>query len=189
MIVAGRLVRLITRHYMSKRQRKTVNFSQKYVIDDIAVQRAEERESEQHRDAVFGMVSSAKLQVDPDELKTLHEGVKFGEDKLDRRLLYEVAHFRYGGDQEDYSSDDESDQDSSDSGGQSATSPSGLSAASNQGNILTPTSRVSTLKTRRNSDTHLLSQVLLSPTRKPGPNASQVKPLGEGGNNKVTINN
>ena len=120
---------------MNKRQRQTVNFSQKYLIDDSAVQRAEERESEQHRAAVFGMVSSDKLQVDPDQLKTLHEGVKFREDKLDRRLLYEVARFKYGGDQEDYSSDDESDQVSSDSGGQSATSPSGLSAFSNQGKI------------------------------------------------------
>ena len=61
----------------------------------------------------------------------LHEGVRFKDSKLDRRLLYEVSRFKFSDDEEDYDSDGNSDQESSDSGTQSANSPSGLNAAFN----------------------------------------------------------
>ena len=37
MIVAGRLIRLLSRSILNVRQRRTVNFSSRYVIDDHAV--------------------------------------------------------------------------------------------------------------------------------------------------------
>ena len=39
MIVAGRLVRLLSRILMDKRRRKTINYFQRYVIDDDAIMR------------------------------------------------------------------------------------------------------------------------------------------------------
>ena len=39
-IAAGRLVRLFSRLFMNKRQRKTVNFFKRYVIDDEAVRKS-----------------------------------------------------------------------------------------------------------------------------------------------------
>ena len=103
------------------------------MIDDQAVQKskvAQEQESRAHRgwrNAVLGMVTD-KLHVDPDVLKTLHEGVRFGDSKLDRRLLYEVSRFRYSSDEEDYDSGDGFDQSSSDLISDIAISPNGLSA-------------------------------------------------------------
>ena len=74
-----------------------------------------------------------KLQVDPDELNALYKGVRFGDSRLDLRLLYEVSRFKFSDDEEDYDSSDGSDQESSDSDGKTATSPSGLSSAFNFG--------------------------------------------------------
>ena len=57
-----------------------------------------------------------KLQVNSHELNTLHEGVRFKDSKLDRRLLYEVSRFKFSYDEEDFDSDDNSDQESCDFG-------------------------------------------------------------------------
>ena len=37
MIVTGRLVRLLSKILMDKRKRKTINYFQRYVIDDKAI--------------------------------------------------------------------------------------------------------------------------------------------------------
>ena len=66
-------------------------------------------------------------------MNALHEGVRFGDSRLDRRLLYEVSRFKFSDDEEDSDSSDGSDKESSDSDGKPATSPSGLSTAFNFG--------------------------------------------------------
>ena len=80
MIVAGRLIRLFSRIFFDRRQRRTVNFFQRYVIDDEAVEKSEATDADAKAQksscdwskAVSGEVTD-KIRLKSDELKELCE--------------------------------------------------------------------------------------------------------------------
>ena len=100
---------------MDRRQRRTVNFFQRYVIDDETVARSNAAESisassvsfSDLSKVVFGEVTDA-LQFKENDLEKLSEELDFDKGSMDRLLCYEVTGIKLDGD--DFASDsDESD--------------------------------------------------------------------------------
>ena len=128
MIVTGRLIRSISRLFMNRRQRRTVNFFSRYVIDDQAVEKSKVAEAEAKADtamcdwskAVSGEVTD-KLRLKSADLKELHDQLDL-ENGRDRRLAYLVTGIKLDNDtfnsDSDFDSDDSSKSDSSSSDGE-----------------------------------------------------------------------
>ena len=70
---------------MSERQRKTVQFSQRYVIDDEAM------DADKKKSAV-----TDGLQIDEGEMKELYRSLDLKRGKLDKLLLQEVTGIKLG---------------------------------------------------------------------------------------------
>ena len=94
---------------MDGRQRRTVNFFTRYVIDDKAVQTAASKEAD--KDAQLQSQSSVvtdKLRVVGQDRRELFEKLDLREGKWDRRLMYEVTGIKIDKDQFGDSLDEES---------------------------------------------------------------------------------
>ena len=128
MIVAGRLIRLFSRLLMNRRQRRTVNFFKRYVIDDQTVKKSENADANAKAQtascdwskAISGEVTD-KLRLKSADLKELHDQLDL-ENGRDRRLAYLVTGIKLDNDtfnsDSDFDSDDSSKSDSSSSDGE-----------------------------------------------------------------------
>ena len=97
-IVASRLIRLFARILLDRRQRRSLNYSTRYNIEDDA------------RGSVSGMVAD-ELTVRKEDLKILHKGLDLQGSQWDRILMHEVTGLRLTDFKHEYGSD-ESDSDS-----------------------------------------------------------------------------
>ena len=144
MIVAGRLVHLFSKILMDRRQRRSVNFFKRYVIDDEAVEKSNAADAKAKAQAssfnwskaVSGEVTD-KLRVENSALKKLYEGLNY-ERKMDRRLQYEVTGFKFDGDDFDTDSDNEDSCKSASSGSDGEGNNSLLIGSPSSANLLSP---------------------------------------------------
>ena len=129
---------------MNRRQRRTVNFFQRYVIDDQAVEKSKVAEAKAKAEtvscdwtkAVSGEVTD-ELRLESADLKELHSELNF-ENKSDRHLFYEVTGILFDGD--DFRSDGDPDSDSDDSDSCISSSPNSDGKGNNSLLIASPSS-------------------------------------------------
>ena len=100
---------------MDRRQRRTVNFFSRYVIDDQSVEKSNADEANSNAQVScsdFSKVVSGEvtdgLGVKSSDLKKLYEELDFEKGSMDRLLCYEVTGIKLDGDDFASDSDDES---------------------------------------------------------------------------------
>ena len=119
---------------MDRRQRKTVNFFQRYVINDQAVKTAEDDAKAQTAKSDLSRAVSIEVN-DQLNLRKLYEELDF-ENEWDRRLQYEVTGIKFDGDNFGSDSDSNESCKSSSSGSDGEGNKGLLTASRSSANAL-----------------------------------------------------